>query len=382
MSTQAPQARKEKPRCVKSTPCGYSCIASDKSCQDELSPAALELAKRLIAQISVKGRRKLTTGSNSLTESEIGALLANRDFLESATPAEIVGRATKRGLSELAEDTGESWSGEDLAKITDIIWAGVPKSQQMKMITKGSLAVGSYMQVGSDAHGGATVDRAKFLIRRFVEQNGRDAYTGLPIELSKSDLEHIEPFAAVGKQAERPDNLVFTSPAVNQRKAEKSMADFFKEQVDPVAKAAEADPEYWAKQSAKAAEANAKKNAVADLLQSKAKDSWTDSDIDGLGSKYYYFGRVLGHQTTYAKTLARGSMATQAFNMKMGPPLAKAFAAAYRDGDQGRIDALEQARVAIVNAAKAESKEKKGNAGAAGGLMEQEYNKQQKALGW
>ena len=239
MSTQA---RKEKPKCVKSTPCGYSCIASDKSCQDELSPAALELAKRLIDQVAGGARTKAGAGSASLTETEVKDLLANRDFLEKSTPAEIVARATKRGLSELAEDGGGPWTDEDLAKVTDAVWAALPTKSKTILKSKGSLAKGNYMNPETGEHDAANEPRAKFLLRRFIEQNGRDAYTGQPIDILKADVEHIEPFGVYGKQAERPDNLVFTSAAVNQRKAEKSMADFFKEQVDPVAKAAEADP--------------------------------------------------------------------------------------------------------------------------------------------
>jgi hypothetical protein len=371
---------KQKPKCVKSAPCGYSCIDSSLTCHETLSPSAAKLATALVEQITAGSRAK-GAGSSSLNEQEVSALLASRDFLQTATPAEVVARATKRGLTELAEDGGGPWSDEDLAKVTDAIWGALPAKAKSILKNKGSLASGNYMNPETGEHGPANEPRAKFLLRRFVEQNGRDAYTGLPLDILKADVEHIEPFGAIGKAAERPDNLVFTSPSVNQRKAEKSMGDFFKEQVQPVADAAKADPDYWGKQEAKAAESNSKKNAVDDLLKSKAKDSWTDDDVDQLGSKYYYAGRALGHLLAYEKTRPRG-VSGQTFNMKMGPPLAKAFAAAYRAGDQDRIKALEQARVSIVEAARAESKERKGNAGAAGGLMEQEYAKQQKLLGW
>lgn len=372
-----------KPNCTAGTSCGNSCISRKDGCLATLEGSAAKVAQALVAQITGEAQRSkgAGVGSASMTEVEISQLIANEEFLRNATPAEIVARAKQRGLQELSEDGGGAWSETELSRCTDAVWQALPAKTRTHLKNKGSLATGNYYNPDTGEHGSPNEPRAKALLRRFIEQNGRDVYTGQPITLTGSDLEHIEPFGKLGKVAERSDNWVFTSSSVNQRKAEKSFDEFYSEQVSPIAKAASQDPEYWSKQDAKATQANAKKNAVDDMLAEKAKDSWTSDDVDSLGSKYYYAGRALGHLLSYEKTRPRG-VSGQTFNMRMGPPLAKAFAEAYRSGDASRIQQLESARVAIVSAAKAESKESKGNAGAKGGGMEAEYERQKAALGW
>lgn len=372
-----------KPKCQGGTPCGDTCIAKGKNCLDDLDGPAKDLAVKLISIVSGEAKRDKGggAGSASLNETEVTKLLENKDFLLNATPAEIVARAKERGLAELAEDGGGVWTDADLDKVTDAVWQALPTKTKTHLKNKGSLAKGNYFNPETGEHEGPNEPRARLLLKRFIEQNGRDAYTGEPISLTGSDLEHIEPFGVYGKDAERADNFAFVSVSVNQRKAEKTFKQFFDEQVEPIADAASKDPEYWSKQGAKAAEAQAKRNAVDELLKEKSKDSWTDDDIESLGSKYYYAARSMGHLLSYEKTRPRG-VSGQTFSVAMGKPLAKAFAKAYREGDQARIDALEAARKQIVEAAKAESKEKKGNAGAKGGLMYNEYERLRSELGW
>lgn len=363
-----------KPKCTAGTPCGEACIAKGLNCLDNLDGALAGKARAFVEQISGETKREKGggAGSASLTETEVADLLANEKFLRDATPEQIVDRARTRGLAELEADGGGKFTDSDLDAVTDAVWQNLPKTIQTHLKKKGSLAEGNYMDPETGGHGKSNEGRAKFLLRRFIEQNGRDAYTGQPITLTGSDLEHIEPFGVHGTKAERKGNLAFVSASVNQRKAELPLAEFIDKQVKPIAEAAKADPEYWSKQEAKAAEAQGKKNAIDDLLKAKSQDSWTDDDIDQLKGKYYYAGRALGHNPVYTKTRPRGQSG-QTFSTEIGVPLMKAFAGAYRDKDQKRIDQLETVRKQLVEAAVAESAEKKGNAGAKGGPMHSKF---------
>ena len=367
-----------KPECKNSTACGKTCIAKGLDCKANIGKAAdiTVAVTKFTDSLSGESKREKGggAGSASLTETEVNDLLANEDFLRTATPQQITDRAIKRGLSELAEDGGGKFTEADLDAVTEAVWQNLSTATKQHLKRKGSLAEGNYLNPETGEHGKSNEIRSKFLLRRFIEQNGRDAYTGQPITLTGSDLEHIEPFGVHGLKAERKDNLVFTAVSVNQRKAESTLVDFFDSQVLPVQKAMGADPKYWSKQGAKTAANVGKKNAIDDLLKEKTKDSWTDEDVDTLKGKYYYAGRAMGHNPVYTKTRPRG-VSGQTFSTEIGKPLMKAFAAAYRDKDDRRIAELESVRKQLVEAAVAESAEKKGNAGAKDGLMYEAFTK-------
>jgi hypothetical protein len=335
-----------------------------------LSPYAQELASHILSNLSKRAKGS-GVGSSSLTKDEVSLLKANQEFLSNATPAQITKRATDRGTSELLSQ-GIDISGIELAAVTDAVWGLLDKATKKHMRSKGSLAAGSYLNPRTGGHGNANEARAKLLLGRFIAQNGRDAYTGEPIGLTSCDLEHIEPFSVYGKAAERLDNMVFTSSSVNQRKAELTFSEFYKTRVDPIAEASSSDPEYWNKLASDSATKREAKNAVDDLLKAKPYDSWTDKDVANLGAKYYYTGRALGHNLAYTKTRPEGrGKSGQNFSLAIGVPMAKAFAKAYGGGvgpkDQSRIDALENARVRLVESANAESAVTKGNIGSKSG---------------
>lgn len=56
-------------------------------------------------------------------------------------------------------------------------------------------------------------------VKTFLEQGGRDAYTGLRISILKMDWEHFIPFEAIQKFAEVENNFYLTSSRVNGGKA-------------------------------------------------------------------------------------------------------------------------------------------------------------------
>ena len=85
-------------------------------------------------------------------------------------------------------------------------------------------------------------DRAKHMWRIYLEQGGRDAYTGLPLDIQAMDLEHVRGFnnkdgGNPGKeeweQRENDDNFTLINSNINQQKVDLSMKDFFEQRVDP-----------------------------------------------------------------------------------------------------------------------------------------------------
>jgi hypothetical protein len=82
---------------------------------------------------------------------------------------------------------------------------------------------------GADANGNpinggnGNPERGKELFRLWLRQDGKCAYTGLPLTRDFSDLEHIKPMGQIGAKAENPNNWVWTLRSVNQLKSENNM---------------------------------------------------------------------------------------------------------------------------------------------------------------
>lgn len=82
--------------------------------------------------------------------------------------------------------------------------------------------------------GNGSPERGRELMRLWLSQKGKCAYTGLDLPLDYADLEHIRPLLKTGPAAENPKNWVFTLRSVNQIKGDKDMDDFLQKSVNSV----------------------------------------------------------------------------------------------------------------------------------------------------
>ncbi len=86
-------------------------------------------------------------------------------------------------------------------------------------------------------------NRARLMWRMYLEQGGKCAYTGKPLKLEETDLEHVvgfenkdngKPTEEDYKNREHERNQVLTASNVNQRKKDMHMEKFVETQVDPL----------------------------------------------------------------------------------------------------------------------------------------------------
>jgi hypothetical protein len=75
--------------------------------------------------------------------------------------------------------------------------------------------------------------RKRMIARRFLEQEGKDLYTGLPLAKVDAALEHIRPYSSGYQQAEQVSNWGWISRVVNDKKEGTSMQEFYERHVDP-----------------------------------------------------------------------------------------------------------------------------------------------------
>ena len=233
-----------------------------------------------------EGRDNAGVGKNMLGHDDIDLLQKNRKRLEElyddAIPEEVEKGVRKVRHREVSEETVRaSWdalpeavknalkgkgktgkSGENLHCLgyrainpNDPVHTSGKKKGQPKYYTTSDK---DDPNIQKEKDGSPMVDRGKvpstdrgrIVWRMYLEQGGRDAYTGEPLDLESMDLEHVVGFQNKDqctpaqitaktcpseedyKNREHEANQVLTSSRANQNKKDKNMKQFFEDDVD------------------------------------------------------------------------------------------------------------------------------------------------------
>ena len=193
------------------------------------------------------GRTNTGAGLNSLGRFDVEQLALSKDRIlkydfEDKDSVEEFVRSIRR--NEVSDEFVDA-TFELLPKSLTKTWA------KKGMAGKGELGKNHFLgydKDGNEMRGQGGVDRAKLMWRMYLEQDGRDGYTGLPLNIENFDLEHIRPASGAGndleefKTREHEKNQVLTNSNVNQAKSDLSMNEFFEKQVDPLATKGD---DYW-----------------------------------------------------------------------------------------------------------------------------------------
>lgn len=197
-----------------------------------------------------EGRVNSGAGKNNLGYADIQNLMANRDRL-----LEGYGDGSPEQIKKFVESVR---SNEVSDEFVDASFDILPDTFKKSLSGKGQVTNDKYVsddKAHKDIHylgkndDGTTrrgpannKDRAKLMWRIYLEQGGRDAYTGLPLDIQAMDLEHVRGFnnkdgGKPGKeeweQRENDDNFTLINSNINQKKVDLSMKDFFAREVDP-----------------------------------------------------------------------------------------------------------------------------------------------------
>lgn len=193
------------------------------------------------------GRTNTGAGLNSLGRFDVEQLslakdrILKYDFEDKDSVEEFVRSIRRNEVSDEFVDA----TFELLPKSLTKAWA------KKGMAGKGELGKNHFLgydKDGNEMRGQGGVNRSKLMWRMYLEQNGRDGYTGLPLNIENFDLEHIRPASGAGndleefKTREHEKNQVLTNSNVNQAKSDLSMNEFFEKQVDPLSTKGD---DYW-----------------------------------------------------------------------------------------------------------------------------------------
>ncbi len=203
-----------------------------------------------------EGRINTGAGKNNLGYADIQNLVANRDrlmtgygdgspeqiekFVRSVRSNEVSDEFVDASFEILPEAFKKSLSGK--GQVTNDKYVSDDKPHK-------DIHFLGYNEDGSVKRGAASnKDRAKLMWRIYLEQGGRDAYTGLPLDIQAMDLEHVRGFTnkdggKPGKkefeERENDKNFTLINSNINQKKVDLSMKDFFEREVDPHANKSE-----------------------------------------------------------------------------------------------------------------------------------------------
>ena len=214
--------------------------------------------KSIAHATTYEGRINAGAGKNNLGYVDIQNLVANRDRL-----LEGYGDGSPETIEKFVRSVRDT---EVPDEFVDASFEILPDAFKKSLTGKGKVTGDKYVSddkahkdihyIGTDEDGNvmrgaaSSKERAKLMWRIYLEQGGRDAYTGLPLDIQAMDLEHVRGFnnkdgGKPGKieweQRENDKNFTLINSNINQKKVDLSMADFFAKEVDPNANKSEED---------------------------------------------------------------------------------------------------------------------------------------------
>ena len=203
-----------------------------------------------------EGRVNSGAGKNNLGYADVQNLVANRDRL-----IEGYGDGSPETIKKFVDSVRSNPVSDEFINAS---FDMLPEKFKKSLSGKGKVSGDKYVSddkahkdihfQGWNADGTAkrgdagSKDRAKLMWKIYLEQSGRDAYTGLPLDLQAMDLEHVrgfnnkddgKPSKGEWEQRENDNNFTLINSNINQKKTDLSMADFFEREIDPHANKSE-----------------------------------------------------------------------------------------------------------------------------------------------
>ena len=208
---------------------------------EELPESERDSAKIAIAYAQTyEGRQNTGIGKTRLGELDTKTLKQNENYLLKA-----YGDGDPEHIEKFVREVRSHKISENFVKAS---YSSLPKKLQEALNRKGKVGdagkglhyLGKNPDGTSKRGNTGTTDRGLLMWRIYLEQGGRCAYSGLPLNLESMDLEHVvafdnndkgKPTVDDYKARENDKNMVMTATNLNQKKKDMSMEEFFEKEV-------------------------------------------------------------------------------------------------------------------------------------------------------
>ncbi len=231
-------------QCDKGFPCGQTCIERADNCLHDLQPGGREYLNKLIEIMPANIRQvpptfaALQTIINSATDAEVESITTFYQTLINKPKADRTGSKQvnledveyfannqlakyKKAFEESFDNKGELTltgtkkyidsqvkKAQISDKVVSAVWDTLPKNIQTKLKNAGDPRTSAWQN--------KSTARGQMLLKRYMEQQGIDPYTGRFVDLNDAELEHIIPETVGGAGADHPNNWAWIRADINK----------------------------------------------------------------------------------------------------------------------------------------------------------------------
>jgi hypothetical protein len=154
---------------------------------------------------------------------------------------------------------------------------------------------------GVSENSGLSKEQVKIaMAKRWLEQDGKDPFTGLPVNFRETSMDHVRSFDELGKKADNMNNLLWVHRDVNQSKLSSSIPDWLKNNVMKITPE-EAQIRYIAALKNLSSKSDLKQRAREDI---KILKEQSDRLIKEYGKYSYYLTKELGFPVVFKQPSA------------------------------------------------------------------------------
>ena len=206
----------------------------------EVTEAELEQVAELIASVAItpkqadRGAARVMSYEEIRSIHESGNLQKLEEAVKNSTKNGAFDPDAPGGMAEYVENNIKKVEVSD--KVAELAYSMLPAKARNALNTAGSVSGEGQVYNGQDSEGkpvfGSEGNKARgvMLTKRWMEQDGRDPFSGRFIDIRAGEPEHLFSWSQArdsGGKGDQPGNLAIAAPQTNNSKAGKGVDDDF-----------------------------------------------------------------------------------------------------------------------------------------------------------
>jgi hypothetical protein len=267
--------------------------------EGKVTDAELEQVAELITSVAITPKQANRGAARVMSYEEVkaihesGNLQRLEEAVKNSTRSGVFDPDAEGGMSEYIEKNIKKVEISD--KVAELAYSMLPPAARTAMNNAGSVSGEGQVYNGVDSDGnviyGSSGNKSRgiMLVKRWMEQDGTDPFSGKVIDIRAGEPEHLYSWSqakAGGGKGDQPGNLAIAAPQTNNSKAGKGVDDDFGKWAAQIKGWYEMGPERYKAEEidpkmAKAAAAGAKKEAATSEVE-KAFNATTPQEKVGM----------------------------------------------------------------------------------------------------
>jgi hypothetical protein len=226
--------------------------------EGKVTDSELEQVAELITSVAItpkqadRGAARVMSYEEVKSIHESGLLQKLDEASKNSTKSGVFDPNAPGGMAEYIEKYVKAVEISD--KVAELAYSMLPSKARNALNTAGSVSGEGQVYNGVDSKGnpvfGSEGNRARgiMLTKRWMEQDGKDPFTGKHIDIRAGEPEHLFSWSqakATGGKGDQPGNLAIAAPQTNNSKAAKGVNDDFTKWGEQIKKWYDMGPEKY-----------------------------------------------------------------------------------------------------------------------------------------